>query len=133
MIDFPIIKQLDSMYCGPTNLQMVAKFYGEPYSLQTLHSKAFLPLSGVSKLGFSETFEHLGFRTQGNQFTRDQNSDESLLPSIVHQVIKDGEVLATVMSKRDGREIFQCPEPCTLCHHFLPGPFFKRKEVRCQR
>jgi hypothetical protein len=35
--------------------------------------------------------------------------------------------------KEKGRKFSPCPELCALCYHFLPGPFFNRKEVFWQR
>ena len=39
---FPIRKQYDAMDCGPTCLQMIAEYYGQYYSLQTLREKSYL-------------------------------------------------------------------------------------------
>jgi len=81
---FPYYKQLDSMDCGPTCLQMVAKFYGKTFSLQTLRSRAFIAKSGVSMLGISDAAESIGFRTRGYRLTWEQLRDEVPLPCIVH-------------------------------------------------
>jgi len=51
---FPYYKQFDSMDCGPTCLQLVAKFYGKTFSLQALRSRAFVTKSGVSMLGIND-------------------------------------------------------------------------------
>jgi ATP-binding cassette subfamily B protein len=81
---FPYYKQLDSMDCGPTCLQMVAKHYGKTYSLQYLRSRAFITKSGVSMLGISDAAESIGFRTRGYRLTWEQLHDEVPLPCIVH-------------------------------------------------
>ena len=80
MPEFPLLKQLDSMDCGPTCLQMVAKHYGKTYSLQSLRSKSFITKSGVSMLGISDAAESIGFRTRGYRLTWEQLRDEVPLP-----------------------------------------------------
>ena len=77
---FPLFKQLDSMDCGPSCLQMVAKHYGKSYSLQALRSRAFIAKSGVSMLGISDVAESIGFRTRGYRLTWEQLRDEVPVP-----------------------------------------------------
>ena len=84
MLGFTFYKQLDSMDCGPTCLQMVAKHYGKSYSLQYLRSRSFIAKSGVSMLGISDAAESIGFRTRGYRLTWEQLRDEVPLPCIVH-------------------------------------------------
>ncbi|MDX9892209.1 MAG: peptidase domain-containing ABC transporter [Bacteroidales bacterium] len=84
MPEFPLFKQLDSMDCGPTCLQMVAKHYGKSYSIQFLRSRSFISKSGVSMLGISDAAESIGFRTRGYRLTWEQLRDEVPLPCIVH-------------------------------------------------
>ncbi len=64
MLDrFPHYYQLDYMDCGPTCLRMVAKYYGENYSLQYLREHCYLDREGVSLQGIIEGAEHIGMRT----------------------------------------------------------------------
>jgi ATP-binding cassette, subfamily B, bacterial len=72
------------MDCGPACIQMVAKFYGKTFSLQTLRSRAFTSKFGVSMLGISDAAESIGFRTHGYRLTWEQLRDEVPLPCIVH-------------------------------------------------
>jgi len=81
---FPFYKQLDSMDCGPTCLQMVAKHFGKSYSLQYLRTRSFITRSGVSMLGISDAAESIGFRTRGYRLTWEQLRNEVPLPCIVH-------------------------------------------------
>jgi ATP-binding cassette, subfamily B, bacterial len=81
---FPYYNQLESIDCGPTCLQMIAKHYGKSYSLQYLRSKSFITKSGVSMLGISDAAENIGFRTRGYRLTWEQLRDEVPLPCIVH-------------------------------------------------
>lgn len=81
---FPYYKQLDSMDYGPTCLQMVAKHYGNTYSLQAVRSKAFISKSGVSMHGISDAAESIGFLTRGYRLTWEQLREEVPLPCKVH-------------------------------------------------
>lgn len=83
-MNFIHYKQLDSMDCGPSCLQMVAKHYGKLYSLHYLRSRSFISKSGVSMLGISDAAENIGFRTIGYKLTWEQLRDEAPLPCIVH-------------------------------------------------
>ena len=51
---FPFYKQHDSMQCGITCLQMICKYYGKEYSLESLSRYCFATTEGVSMLGISE-------------------------------------------------------------------------------
>ena len=81
---FPYYKQFDSMDCGPTCLQMVAKYYGKAFSLQYLRGRSYLSREGVSMLGISDAAESIGFRTHGYRLTWEQLRDEVPLPCVVH-------------------------------------------------
>ena len=81
---FPSIKQLDAMDCGPTCLQMVAKWYGRSYTLQTLRERCHITRAGVSMLGISDAAESIGFRTMGVKLGFDKLQKEAPLPFIAH-------------------------------------------------
>ena len=51
---FPIIHQHDSMQCGIACLQMVCKYFGREYSLDSLSKLCFATAEGVSLLGINE-------------------------------------------------------------------------------
>lgn len=72
------------MDCGPTCLQMVAKYYGRSYSLQSLRERCHITREGVSLLEISDAAESIGFRTTGVRITWDQLRDEMPMPCIVH-------------------------------------------------
>lgn len=72
------------MDCGPTCLQMVAKYYGRYYSLHELRKRAFITREGVSMLGISDAAEAIGFRTLSAKLPFEVLSKESPLPCIVH-------------------------------------------------
>ncbi len=82
--NFPHFKQLDTMDCGPTCLQMIAKYYGRNYYLTTLRKKCNISHEGVSLLGISEAAESIGFRSMGVRVTYDQLVEEQAVPFIAH-------------------------------------------------
>jgi len=70
------------MDCGPTCLQMIAKFYGKDISLGELRKKTQIGKEGVNLLGISEAAENIGFRTQAVKLNYEQLMDQALLPAI---------------------------------------------------
>ena len=84
MSNYPTYLQHDSMDCGPTCLKMIARFYGNSYSLQTLRDKCHITREGVSMLGISDAAESIGFRTTGVKLTWNQLKEEMPLPCIAH-------------------------------------------------
>ncbi len=99
---FPHFRQLDSMDCGPTCLQMIASFYGRSYSLQGLRSKCHISREGVSLLGISDAAELIGFRTAGVKITWEQLRDEANLPCIVHWNQRHFVVVYKIVKERAG-------------------------------
>jgi len=83
-MQFPFFKQLDAMDCGPTCLRMIAKYYGQSYSLQQLRNLSYTTREGISMLSLSDAAENLGFRTRGVRITWEQLKDEVSFPCIVH-------------------------------------------------
>jgi ATP-binding cassette subfamily B protein len=83
-MQFPFYRQPDSMDCGPTCLQMIAKHYGRAISLQTLRDGSQLGKEGASLLGMSEAAEKVGFRTQEVKLNFTTLSNDALLPCILH-------------------------------------------------
>ena len=51
------------MDCGPTCIRMIAKYYGQHYSLQYLRAQSHLDREGVSLRGIADAAEDIGFRT----------------------------------------------------------------------
>lgn len=51
------------MQCGITCLQMICKYYGKEYSLESLSRYCFATTEGVSMLGISEAANKLGLHT----------------------------------------------------------------------
>ena len=80
---FPFYKQHDSMQCGITCLQMICKYYGKEYSLESLSRYCFATTEGVSMLGISEAANKLGLHTICGRITMEQ-LPQAPLPCILH-------------------------------------------------
>ena len=59
----PLCLQKDSMQCGIACLQMVCKYYGREYSMDSLSKLCFATTEGVSMLGINEAANILGLHT----------------------------------------------------------------------
>ncbi|MBT5528517.1 MAG: peptidase domain-containing ABC transporter [Cytophagia bacterium] len=84
MAKFPFYNQLDAMDCGPSCLQMISKYYGKTYSIQTLRDKCFITREGVSLLGISDAAESIGLRSKGVRINFEQLKADVTFPSIIH-------------------------------------------------
>ncbi|WP_297181524.1 peptidase domain-containing ABC transporter [uncultured Phocaeicola sp.] len=83
MSTFPFHKQHDSMQCGITCLQMICKYYGKEYSLESLSRYCFATTEGVSLLGISEAANKLALHTICGRVTMEQ-LPQAPLPCILH-------------------------------------------------
>ena len=63
IMSFTLRKQYDSMQCGIACLQMVCKYFGRDYSLDSLSKLCFATTEGVSMLGINEAANMLGLHT----------------------------------------------------------------------
>ena len=59
----PLCLQKDSMQCGIACLQMVCKYFGREYSMDSLSKLCFATTEGVSMLGINEAANILGLHT----------------------------------------------------------------------
>lgn len=78
-----IIFQHDSMQCGIACLQMVCKYFGKEYSLDSLSKLCFATTEGVSMLGINEAANTLGLHTISARVTTTMLG-KAPLPSILH-------------------------------------------------
>ena len=78
-----IIHQHDSMQCGVACLQMVCKYFGREYSLDSLSKLCFATAEGVSLLGINEAANTLGLHTTCARATT-MVLGEVPLPCILH-------------------------------------------------
>lgn len=81
---FPFSKQLDSMDCGPTCVQMIAKFYGKDFSLQSLREKGDVSREGISLTSISDIAEQIGFKTLAVKVNFEKMANSAPLPAIAH-------------------------------------------------
>jgi ATP-binding cassette, subfamily B, bacterial len=81
---FPFYKQLDVFDCGPTCLQMVARFYGKKYSMAYLRDECFITKEGVSLLGISQAAEKIGLKTLMVKVSLEGLKNDCPLPAILH-------------------------------------------------
>ena len=78
-----IIHQHDSMQCGISCLQMVCKYFGREYSMDSLSKLCFATTEGVSLLGINEAANTLGLHATCARATTSILS-EVPLPCILH-------------------------------------------------
>lgn len=83
MKSFPFCKQHDAMQCGITCLQMICKYYGKQYSLDSLSRYCFATTEGVSLLGISEAANKMALHTICGRVTMRQ-LPQAPLPCILH-------------------------------------------------
>lgn len=81
---FQLYFQLDSMDCGPTCLQMIAKHYGRFFEVQKLREKSEIGKEGVNLLGLSDAAEDIGFKSKAVKLSLSQLFDSVPLPCILH-------------------------------------------------
>ena len=81
--DFPFTRQHDSMQCGIACLQMVCKYFGREYTIDSLSKLCFATAEGVSMLGINEAANVLGLHTVCVKTAIGTLSDAPL-PCILH-------------------------------------------------
>lgn len=82
---YPHYRQLDVMDCGPTCLRMIAKCYGQDYSVEKLRMLSDIQKRGVSLLGISDAAEAIGLNNVGiKRDIKGLQQNDILLPCILH-------------------------------------------------
>lgn len=81
---FPHEYQLDLMDCGAACLKMIARHYGQYYSLQYLRERCGENREGVSFLDLSYAAESIGLRSIAIKTTIEDIRDKLPLPCIIH-------------------------------------------------
>lgn len=122
---FPHYFQNEMMDCGPACLRMIAKHYGQHYTLQTLRKKCFITREGVSMLGISDAAESIGFRTNGVRITLKQLEEEAKLPCILHWNQNHFVVLYDVKTNRKGESTFYIADPASQLLKYKQDEFCK--------
>ncbi len=79
---FPISYQLDTMDCGPSCLEMIARHHGRRVSKQLVRSLCQQDRQGTSLAGIARAAEKLGFRTLAVKVSFDDLKQKAPLPCI---------------------------------------------------
>jgi ABC-type bacteriocin/lantibiotic exporter with double-glycine peptidase domain len=79
---FPISYQFDTMDCGPSCLEMIARYHGRKVSKQLVRSLCQQDRQGTSLAGIARAAEKLGFRTLAVKVSFDDLKQKAPLPCI---------------------------------------------------
>ena len=79
---FPISYQFDTMDCGPSCLEMIARYHGRDVSKQFVRSLCRQDRQGTSLAGIARAAETLGFRTLAVKVSFDDLKQKAPLPCI---------------------------------------------------
>lgn len=81
---FPLIRQMDSMDCGPACLGMIAAHHGRTVAMPYLREICALSKQGVHALALSRAAEVIGLRAMVVRLSFDQLCSDIPFPCIVH-------------------------------------------------
>lgn len=84
MFKFPNYRQLDGKDCGPTCIQIIAKYYGKFFSLQEIRELSSISKEGLSLYELGLTAERLGLKSIPIKATLTNLINEIPLPCIAH-------------------------------------------------
>ena len=84
MIKFPNYRQLDGKDCGPTCVQIIAKYYGKFLSLQEIRELSSISKEGLSLYELGLTAERLGLKSLPVKATLSNIEKDIPLPCIAH-------------------------------------------------
>ena len=84
MLKFPNYRQLDGKDCGPTCIQIIAKYYGKFISLQEIRELSAISKEGLSLYELGLTAERLGLKSLPVKATLSNLVTEIPLPCIAH-------------------------------------------------
>src|SRR5215470_17771184 len=103
---FPIFYQLDSLDCGPSCLQMIAKHYGRALPKHLVARLCEQDRQGASLASLARGAEKLGFRTLAVKVSFDELRDKAPMPCVaywsqghfvvVHKVRRDWGILLLI-------------------------------------
>lgn len=79
---FPVSYQFDTMDCGPSCLEMIARYHGRKISKQFVKSLCQQDRQGTSLAGIARAAETLGFRTLAVKVSFDDLKQKAPLPCI---------------------------------------------------
>jgi ATP-binding cassette subfamily B protein len=76
--------QSNQMDCGPTCIQMIAKYYGKKISINSLRNTSEYNKEGVSILGISQATEKIGFKSLAVRINYIELVQDATFPCILH-------------------------------------------------
>lgn len=80
----PVLHQIDAVDCGPTCLEMVARYHGYTYGRPFIRQLCQQDRQGTSLAGLSRAAERLGFRTRALKLSLADLAGSVPLPCIVY-------------------------------------------------
>lgn len=83
-MNFPFIRQLNIMDCGPTCLYMICLFHNRNIGREKLRELSDCKRDGVSLLGISDAAEKIGFQTQAVKLSFNELIENVTTPAILH-------------------------------------------------
>lgn len=98
------------MQCGVACLQMVCKYYGKEYSLDTLSRYCFATTEGVTLLGISQAATNLGLHVVCGRINLEMLSNISL-PCILHWNQNHFVVLYQIKKQKGGKRKYYVADP----------------------
>lgn len=109
--EFPLGRQLDMMDCCPASLKLIAKYYGNYYSLQYLRDLCGNTRECVSMAGISHSAETTGIRSLAAYYSTEDLIQRVPLPIIIHWDNSHFVLLYNMKEKRNGNVTFYVTDP----------------------
>jgi ATP-binding cassette subfamily B protein len=81
---FPVCYQLDAMDCGPSCLQMIARYHGKTYPKHVVSRLCEQDRQGASLASLARGAEKMGFRTLAVKVSFEELRDKAPLPCIAY-------------------------------------------------
>lgn len=122
---FPIIRQLDSIDCGPSCLQMIALFYGKRTNISSLKEKSYISKDGVTLLGISEAAKSIGMEVKSVKITWEQLLCDVDYPCILHWNQKHFVVLYKIRKIKTTKPIIYIADPAHGKIKYCKNEFLK--------
>lgn len=106
-----LVRQYDSMDCGPACLTMVVRYYGKYYTLDSIREICFQSRDGTSISDLANASKEIGFYSNPGLIKIEQLiKDTSLLPCILYWEQRHFVVLYAIKKKKN-KYIFSIADP----------------------
>ncbi|WP_373810683.1 cysteine peptidase family C39 domain-containing protein [Porphyromonas macacae] len=100
-----LVKQRDSMDCGPSCLAMIIRHYGQSVDINGLRKNCDLGRDGVSLYSISNAAGKIGFKSIGGRLNFTTIAKDVPLPCIVHWNQNHFVVVYKIKKHSKGRDI----------------------------